>query len=501
MINNWEQSNDIHYKHVRDGDLAVITIEQNLNNPALMCESGAISAQIEQQDDSWVFTFGLADIPTFEGISTYIYIQDGTDIYRLITKSKKRLKNFNNIKCVWYDQNMVYYFRNTASKRGRLTFHRKERLYFESPEYGKMQRKAHKKYKDIVEDQVLIYEKEAMRFEESGSKLFEKIWESPNVYYVISSISPQFEQLNELYPGKIITPESDQFLKLIHTAKYYIGTELPMHLIGLRSPYKSLRTEIMNSEKHKFIFLQHGVTQSLSLAGPERAIFRNNFTYSPYKVVVSSEMEAEHFVEVGNYQPEDLWNIGLATLDNKKKKLFAKKISVMLTWCPWDQMQDSIEDTSYYQAVLSIFNAIENKRNLQIILHPKVKEQIDSSNPLFEYLCDTSIDEALSNTKILITDYSSVVFDAFYRGTNVIFWWNQKEACLEQYNNTLLITEENAFGDIIYDNSQLNTVVKNNNKRKQKQQYIENYRQFVEHFDNQNTERLIAKLREEQIID
>lgn len=500
MIINWEHSKDINYTQERVNELSVITIYENLNKPTLMCEFGEISALIEQQEKCWVFTFTLNDIPTLHGISTYIYIQDEDNTYRLTTGSKNRQKNFNNIKCVWYDEDMVYYFRNTASKKGRLTFHRKERLYYESAKYGKRQREAHKKYKNIVENQVLIFEKESMRFEESGSRLFQKIWKQPNVYYVISRETPEFKRLKRKYRGKIISPDSDMFLKLLHTAKYYIGTELPMHLIGLRSPYKSLRTEIMNSDKHKFIFLQHGVTQALSLAGPERAIFRKNFTYSPYKVIVSSNQEAEHFIEVGNYEPEDLWNIGLATFDNKKKNLFANKISIMLTWRPWDQMLDSIEDTSYYQAVLSIFNSIDNKRNLQIILHPKVKEHIDSSNPLFDYLSDMSIDQVLNNTNVLITDYSSVVFDAFYRGTNVIFWWNQKDSCLEKYNNSLLLTEENAFGDVVYDNNQLNSIISSNNKRKQSEQYIEKYRKFVEHHDNNNTKRLITKLIDENII-
>lgn len=500
MKKTWEDTIDINYQQDSSKNQTTIYIDNPFIQPLIYTEQGQINAKIQFIDNRWNFTFGLDDIKPIDGISTYIYIIDQNQEYRLCTKSKNKLKNFNNIKAVWYTPDLVYYFRNTASAKGRLTLHRKERLSHESPFFAQKIRVANKLYSESITNNVLIYEKELMKFEESGARLFENIADQPNVYFVISKQSPAYQSLRKKYKKKIVTLGSCRYLRMIYTAKYYIGTELPMHLIGLRSPYKLLRQEVMNSDKHKFIFLQHGVTQALSLEGPERAIFRKNFTYSPYKVVVSSKQEAEHFITVGNYQSEDLWNIGLATFDQKQIDDDADQISIMLTWRPWDQMKVDFTETSYYQAILSIFNTIDDHRNLNIIMHPKAAEQLTDNDPLFPYINQKSINQALSKTSLLITDYSSVVFDAFYRGSNIIFWWNQKDECLSYYNNRLLITSENAFGDIVYNNDTLNSLIVKNYQVPQQENYIEKYRLFVEHHDNKNTERLITNLRAEKII-
>lgn len=497
---SWEESKDIFYTHNRVKDDSVIRIKRKFINPKIYIEEGIINAKITNTDDVWHFRFGFEDMPLLDGTSTYIYIEDDDEIFRLKSKSNILLKNFNNIKCVWYKEEYVYYFRNTASKMGRLTFQKKIRASHETAEYGVLQRNVHAKYKHISRGQILIFEKECMRFEESGARLFERIYKYPNVFFVLSKESAKYEQLKSRYGKKIVSPDEPRYVKLVHTAKYYIGTELPMHLIGVRSPYKSLRQEIMNSNKHKFIFLQHGVMQSLSLAGANRNIFRKDHTYKPYKVVVSSQREADHFVDAGKYQPEDMWKIGLATYDNKRLAPTADKISVMLTWRPWDELKEDITTTTYYLAIKGIIDTIEDKEKIQLILHPKVHEAITEDNPLYKYLIDSSINEALSNSKVFITDYSSAVFDAFYRGANVIFWWVEKEACLKKYNNELLITEDIAFGDVVYLNTELNKVIEKNYHNPREKCFEDNYKLMVEFDDDQNTNRLIQKLLDEKIL-
>lgn len=497
---SWEDASDVLYKQSRVNDDSVIKIKFNFVNPKLYIEEGLINVDITEEDGEWIFKFSFEDMPPLNGTSTYVYVEDDDDIFRLKNKSNKLLTNFNNIKCVWYQDEHVYYFRNTASRAGRLTFQKKIRLSHESEEYGKMQRNIQMRYKHKVKKQILIFEKECMRFEESGARLFERIHNYPNVYFVLSKDSSDYERLKAQYGDKIVSPDEERYVILVHTAKYYIGTELPMHLIGVRSPYKSLRKEIMKPHKHKFIFLQHGVMQSLSLAGANRNIFRKNHTYQPYKVIVSSKREADHFVECGMYDPEDMWITGLATLDNKKLAADADKISIMLTWRPWDELKETIEETTYYNAVQGIIDSIEDKENVQLILHPKVHEAIGEDNPLRKYLIDTSIDEALSKSKVFITDYSSAVFDAFYRGSNVIFWWTEKEECLEKYQNDLLITEDVAFGDVVYSNSELNEMVIKNYNHNRASKYEENYKLMVEFDDNQNTNRIIQHLIKDKIL-
>lgn len=497
---SWEDSKDVKYKHTVEGELSTLEVKAKFINPKLYIEAGYIDAEVTEQGDVWYFKFSFDDLPNLDKTSSYVFIEDDDQIYRLETHGRNKIKNFNNVKGVFYTEDYVYYFRNTASAKGRLTYQKKIKLAYESKEYQARQKKVHKRYKHKSRNQILIFEKEAMRFEESGARLFERIYKYPNVYFVVCKTSSSYKQLKEQYGEKIISPDEDVYLKLIHTARYYIGTELPMHLIGVRSPYKELRTEIMNTQKHKFIFLQHGVMQSLSLAGPNRSIFRKNHTYKPYKVIVSSKREADHFIEYGKYQDKDMWVVGLPTFDGKRINADADKVSVMLTWRPWDELKEKIEETTYYQAVKGIVESIEDKDNLQVILHPKVHEAIADDNPLKKYLIESSIDEALYQTKVFITDYSSAVFDAFYRGANIIFWWNEKEECLEKYKNELLLTNENAFGDIVYSNEQLNDVIKANYATTRDEYYIKKYKTMVEFDDDKNTDRLIEKLLTDKVL-
>ena len=112
-------------------------------------------------------------------------------------------------------------------------------------------------------------------------------------------------------------------------------------------------------------------------------------------------------------------------------------------------------------------------------------------------------DELLRQTKVLITDYSSIAYDAFYRGSRVIFYWEELEQCLENYgeNTKLMLNENNVFGDICYCKEDVSQVIDDNYDNPQKEVYKERYNHLVEFHDGKNTERLIEQLKQEKIID
>lgn len=494
--------NHIKYKYSYTNGVIKLEVKSiRLKNPKLECTHGQIAAKVEKQGNTYTFTFTLDDIPNIDGIITHLFFKNGHSNKKLFLSSFVDNSKINYAKTydIMYTDDFVYYFRNTASRAGRLVLQKKVRAYFENEDYEKRVEAIYQQTLDKPVDKVLLYEKFGEKFEESSSKIFEKIYDYPNVYFVLDRNSDQYSEIKAKYGEKIVSPDEDKFIELLFTAKYYIGTEVPFHMVTLRTPYPRYRTEILKTDLHKFIFLQHGVMYALSLKPASRNSFKKNGIHSPYKVVVSSELEAEHLMSLGKYKREDLWKTGLATFDNKKIKEDADKISVMLTWRPWDEQKDSFEETTYYHAVKSIVDTIENKEKLQLIFHPKVLETIDESNELLRYKYDGLIDDALNETKVLISDYSSVTFDAFYRGANVVFWWNQKEECLEQYKNVLMLNESNIFGDTIYTNDKLNEVIDSNYHNSQQQKYIDKYKKIVEFDDNCNTNRIIAFLNEEGI--
>ncbi len=490
---------NIEYELATSDNMATITITGDLKNPLLVTDDGQVNTRRNIIENGFTFLFDFSDMPEMNSNKSRVMILDSDKIYRLARKCENEKDNYNNIVNVWYTNSFIYYFRNTASKDGRLVFQRKQRKYFESTAFNQKQMQLSEQYKDSKTNGVLIYEKDISRFEESAAYLFKQIFDCPNVHYVLSKDATNYNELKKLYKDKIISPDEDRFIELLFKSEYYIGTELPIHLLTTDSPYSNLRYEVMDENRHKFIFLQDGVNYLFSIEGSKHSVFRKQGLYKPYKIVVSSQIEADYLMRDGNYTLADIWTTGLPVFDNKRINVDAKMTTVMLAWRPWDEGKELME-TTYYQALLKIFENITEKKNLQFVLHPKFKVAVTAESPLYNYMCNDSIDTVLENTKVLLSDYSSMMFDAFYRGSNVIFWWEEKDVCLQKYSNHLLLTESNVFGDIVYESKYLDEILLKNSTVQTNMYYVNKYRNIVEFRDDQNTNRVIQKLELYSII-
>lgn len=346
----------------------------------------------------------------------------------------------------------------------------------------------------------LLYEKECNKYEESAAMLYEKLIDNgyENAYFIINKNSPHIRFIKPKYKKNIIWAHSFKHYLNFFRCKKFIGTESVMHSLELRvaNPFV---TRKLQAKDFKYVFLQHGVMYMVSLDSKNRGFFRKgNEMPLDAKIVVSSKKEAEHFVELGGFDYEDLYITGLPFYDRTIKKKNADKITIMPTWRPWDYntLISDYENSKYYNMVLNIYNNIpkELKEKVVLLPHPLIME-IFKKTPLGKYIPEViSYDLILEDTALLITDYSSIAYSAFYRGANVIFVWNEKEECMEHYNGHLMLNEENVFGDYIYDYSKLNKIVKNNYLTTQKDEYKKRYRKIVEFQDNNNTQRLIDLL-------
>lgn len=353
---------------------------------------------------------------------------------------------------------------------------------------------------------VLLYEKECGKYEEGSSVLYEKLIDMGynNVYYVIDKNSSHVQFIKPKYMKNIIWAHTFKHYLEFFKCKKFIGTESLVHLIELRVANKHITTKIQ-SKKYKYVFLQHGVMYMVSLDSNNRGFFRKgNEMPKDAKIVVSSKLEAEHFVELGGFEMDDLYITGLPFYDRTTKNDNADKITIMPTWRPWDYttLISNPQESSYYNFVSGIYNSIPSKLKDKVVLlpHPLVLDMFRKTE-LGERIPEIiSYDLILQDTALLITDYSSISYSAFYRGSNVIFVWNEKDECMSYYGGHLMLNEENVFGDIVYKYDGLETIINENYLKEQKQKYIENYNKIVEFRDNKNTERLIEKLIKDKII-
>ena len=356
---------------------------------------------------------------------------------------------------------------------------------------------------------VLMYEKECDRYEESASVLYEKIIDLgyKNVYYIINKKNPIYEKIDEKYKKNIIDKGSLKHLIYFFKCNRFIGTETIGHAIQLRASNRIVSKKI-NSPKIRYVFLQHGVMYMVSLDADMRSGFRSN-NFKLYRVVVSSELEKKHFTDLGGFSDEELYVTGLAKFDKCMRYDDADKIVIMPTWRRWETNQASIDftKTKYYKMLERMVSAVPEKyRDKLIVLpHPLMKKVIsDKKNELSKYMVsdDVTYDDVLKTCDLLITDYSSIAYDAFYRGAKVIFYWEEKEECMQHYggNAHLMLNTDNVYGDVCYNKEELKTAFSNNYMNSQKVEFIKKYKKIVEFSDGNNSERIIKCLKKDKML-
>lgn len=354
---------------------------------------------------------------------------------------------------------------------------------------------------------VLMYEKESEKFEESASILFQYIKSKghKNVYFIISEEGlKKYTVPEELREGLLIKGSFKHYL-FFFISKKFIGTEAPAHAIDLRIVHVFAVLKL-RLKKMQFVFLQHGVMYMVSLASDTRKTFRRGKLYPlKTKVVVSSELEAQHFIQDGEYLPTDLYITGLPKFDNPIHHADAESIVVMPTWRPWEYNligAKSYQESGYYKMIRTIVDAVPSEllSKLIVLPHPLFAESLIKSDLKKYMVIDTPYEQILRDCTLLITDYSSISFDAFNRGSNVIFWWADKDECMKQYSGHLMLTEELAFGQVVYEKTGLETAIKKLYQAKRPESYIRHFRKLVHDFDGKSTSLLYQKLQQEKFI-
>lgn len=356
---------------------------------------------------------------------------------------------------------------------------------------------------------ILLYEKESSRYEESASVLYEKLIDQgyKNVYFILDESYAHQDQIPKQYKANIVAKGSYKHFLLFFMAKTFIGSETMGHAIDLRVANVKAQTKL-NSKENNFIFLQHGVMYMVSLSSETRAAFKPLDTRGKYRVVTSSELEANHFIELGRHKPRHVYVTGLPKFDKNTINENPDKIVIMPTWRPWEYNFANLDftDTKYYKMVERIVDAIpeELKTHIVILPHPLFYSMVaDAEFPLKKYLNITDkYDDILKDTRVLITDYSSIAYDAFYRGSNVIFYWEEKDESMENYgpSTKLMLNEENVYGDVCYNGEDLSKIIMDNYQNPQTTEQIEKYRQIVSFHDGNNTQRVIEMMKEDHII-
>ena len=356
---------------------------------------------------------------------------------------------------------------------------------------------------------ILLYEKDGAKYEESASVTYEKLLDNgyDNAYFVIDKDYKYLSRIPEKYRKNLLYKYSFKHYLKFFRAKSFIGTEQPVHAFELKT-FNPFALYKISSKGINFIFLQHGVMYMVSLNSESRKMFSRDRIKGNYRVVVSSELEKRHFIELGNHKDEDVYVCGLPKYDRNILLPDADKIIIMPTWRPWELSEARLDflSTPYYKMIKKIYDAVpdELKEKTVILPHPLIVNEMKNIPHDIESRIALGVryDDLLQQTRLLITDYSSIAYDAFYRGSRVIFYWEEKDFCMSKYgpSTRLMLNENDTFGDYFYTSDGLSEAISKNYNNPQREEYKNNYSKIVEFHDGKNTERLIELLKKDGII-
>jgi CDP-glycerol glycerophosphotransferase (TagB/SpsB family) len=294
---------------------------------------------------------------------------------------------------------------------------------------------------------------------------------------------------------------------LMYRANNIIATEVPQHMNVLRSDNKYARRAPYSQ---KFVFLQHGVTYLK--AQDKNSAFIVGREGEPDYMIVGSKKERDVTADMLNIPEERLLNTGLPIFDtitydhiNQKSPDVA---TIMLTWKPYEEHLRDFTKSTYYQTVVEVYELLKplvGIENIRIVAHPKFKKLLAGTD-LATTIWDGPVSSVLEQTKLLVTDYSSVCYNVFYQGGGVIFYQPDLDF-YEQNNGRLIPANDEYIGPRVFNKDDLKAALEQNIatgkidlSRLHSHEYVEKYQAINEHHDGKNCDRICARLMELGLI-
>lgn len=257
--------------------------------------------------------------------------------------------------------------------------------------------------------------------------------EKKNIFYVIDKSAPDYQKIKQ-YDSHVIQFMSIKHMIYAMACAICISTDSTSHFYLWRTKLSLVRTVI--KLKKNELFLQHGVIALKQV----HAVFGKR-SASPMKYFVSSSQE-EHDIIVSEfgYKNNEVPTLGLCRWDvlvDKSGEENEKMILLMPTWRSWlEEVDDSIFiESDYYKNYSELLTNSrlakllkENETKLVLYLHPKFAEYAKTfedkigENIVLVPFGEKSLNDLLMKCNMLITDYSSVCWDALYINKPVLFY-------------------------------------------------------------------------------
>mgnify|MGYP002515616444 CR=1 FL=1 len=265
-------------------------------------------------------------------------------------------------------------------------------------------------------------------------RFIKQIHPEVNVKYIITPTSEDRERIEQINreshsESEIVAANSLRHYLLMWKSKYMLST----HLLGCLPYFEDhpgLKMWVVNRiPTTKMVWLQHGVIKDdLKIA------YYGNGKIDLF--ICGAKSEYDFVCERFGYPPGVVKYTGLARYDGLHgSKVKKNQILLMPTWRRWLN-RDNFDSSEYLKAYLSLLNneklyQLLEKYDCRLIFYPHYEVQpyigvfrkkIKSPRIMIADKCKYDVQTLLKESALLITDYSSVLFDFAYQRKPLLFY-------------------------------------------------------------------------------
>lgn len=325
------------------------------------------------------------------------------------------------------------------------------------------------------------------------------------VYFITKAENKDIGAL-DIYKDNVLIYDSPEHIYLDELAEFYIVSH------GIRDVMPSLYHNSIGKYRKNVIYLQHGV-----IAMKKCGMSNKSYGGSIRKFVVSSEQECNLLVDNRQFWEDEIIVTGLSRFDKLLASVDKSEnyIWIMPTWRDWlVKLERDFTNSDFYK----YYSTILQDKKLEKQLRESKQKLIFSLHIEFEkYKCffdifendvvhitdmhEKSIAERIKECQMIITDYSSIVFDAIYLGKPVLFFQFDQDL-YNKYRGSYVDLESTLPGEVLHSPERLVdsliSMIQNNFQVESK--YIDRAKKFFDYHDCNNSERIydeILKCREE----
>ena len=267
------------------------------------------------------------------------------------------------------------------------------------------------------------------------------------IYYVIDRGAKDVENLKGL--GNVVYSGTLKHARLSALANVFIGSHDLDYFLSLKG------SDLDNYTHGKRVFLQHGVL------GRKNVEYHKNYYQYPFHLFcVSSKPEKRLVQNKMNYNPDEVKVTGLARFDRLLSEHETKNhILFIPTWREWLTNEKRLKESIYFDKYQSLLNnpklhELLDQYDMTLNFYPHYRmqpyvrefQQLHTDRVKVIELGERNVQDLLMESKLMITDYSSVSFDFTYMSKPVVFYHFDSATFFK--NGMLRPIKETFLGDV-----------------------------------------------------